>query len=298
MSNLVTIIVPCYNQADYLPFTLQSVLEQTHTHWECLIIDDGSPDHTAEIAKQWINKDDRFRYIKKENGGLSSARNKGLESANGDWIQFLDSDDLLDKNKLKESVEQQGNMVISNFDLFQDTLDNILPNYCNLNKISFSFEAILQEWDKSFSIPIHCGLFQASLVGNTRFNEHLKAKEDWMFWIEIFSKKPTVSYLKQPLAWYRIHQKSMTKDTQLMIENLTQVQNLIYDKIDPFYKDVFFKRVTADLEVSQKKLQHLNSIDNVYDELLLYKKYKEKYYNIWYKKLFYNLKKSFTKDSK
>lgn len=296
MNSLVSIIIPCYNQAEFLPTTLQSVLNQTYTHWECLIIDDGSPDNTAEVTKEWIKKDDRFKYHKKENGGLSSARNKGLQEANGDYIQFLDSDDLIDEKKIELSLQQStADLIISNFNLFIDTQNNIQPNYCNLNKVPFNFENILKEWDKSFSIPIHCGLFRKDLIKNTKFNEQLKAKEDWLFWIEIFSKNPKVAYIKTPLALYRIHSKSMTKDSKLMIENLTQVQSFIYNILDQNYKEIFFNRIISDYEICQKKLEVLNSIDDVHQELLLYKKYKDKYYNIWYKKLFYSLKKSLKK---
>ena len=75
---LVSIIVPCYNQAQYLPETLDSVLAQTYPYWECIIVNDGSPDNTEEIAKHYCEKDSRFKYVYKENGGLSSARNVSL----------------------------------------------------------------------------------------------------------------------------------------------------------------------------------------------------------------------------
>lgn len=73
--SLISVIVPCYNQAQYLDECLQSVLDQTYQNWECIIVNDGSPDNTEEIALRWTKKDSRFRYLKKENEGLSSARN-------------------------------------------------------------------------------------------------------------------------------------------------------------------------------------------------------------------------------
>ena len=101
---LISVIVPCYNQAQYLDECLQSVLDQTYTDWECIIVNDGSPDHTEEIAKKWVEKDTRFIYLFKENGGLSSARNAGIEIAKGEWIQFLDCDDILKKEKFEIST--------------------------------------------------------------------------------------------------------------------------------------------------------------------------------------------------
>ena len=109
---LVSIIVPCYNQARYLPDALASVASQTYPHWECIIVNDGSLDHTSEVARQWLEKDDRFKYVEKQNGGLSSARNAGLKVAKGEYIQLLDADDLLEADKIKvqiiRSVEDRG----------------------------------------------------------------------------------------------------------------------------------------------------------------------------------------------
>ena len=68
---LISVIVPCYNQAQYLDECLQSVLDQTYTDWECIIVNDGSPDNTEEIAKNWVEKDTRFIYLSKENGGFA-----------------------------------------------------------------------------------------------------------------------------------------------------------------------------------------------------------------------------------
>ena len=101
MNNKISIIVPCYNQAQYLDECLQSVLEQTYENWECIIVNDGSPDDTEVVAKKWLEKDNRFQYLYKKNGGLSSARNAGIKQAKGVYIQLLDSDDLLQKDKLK-----------------------------------------------------------------------------------------------------------------------------------------------------------------------------------------------------
>ena len=82
----VSIIVPCYNQAHYLDESLQSLLDQTYTNWECILVNDGSPDATEEIAKQWEARDSRFVYLYKENGGVSSARNLGIATAKADFI--------------------------------------------------------------------------------------------------------------------------------------------------------------------------------------------------------------------
>ena len=96
--NKVSVIVPCYNQAQFLDEALMSVLNQSYANWECLIINDGSPDNTEDVALRWCNKDERFVYLKKENGGLCAARNMGIEKATGEFILPLDADDKIAEN--------------------------------------------------------------------------------------------------------------------------------------------------------------------------------------------------------
>ncbi len=93
MTPLVSIIVPCNNQAQYLEESLQSILDQTYIHWECIIVNDGIPDHTETVARKWEAKDSRFIYLHKENGGVSSARSLGIEKAKSEFILTLDADD-------------------------------------------------------------------------------------------------------------------------------------------------------------------------------------------------------------
>ena len=104
--NLVSIIVPCYNQAQYLDECLQSVLDQTYQNWECIIVNDGSLDDTGEIVKKWLKKDNRFQYFYKKNEGVSLARNYGIDKSNGIYIQLLDGDDILQKNKISHQVKR------------------------------------------------------------------------------------------------------------------------------------------------------------------------------------------------
>ena len=91
MAPLVSFILPCFNRAIYLEKCVQSILNQTLSDLECLIIDDGSTDNTRQVANKLIAKDARVKYFYKENGGVSSARNFGINQAAGDWIQCLES---------------------------------------------------------------------------------------------------------------------------------------------------------------------------------------------------------------
>jgi glycosyltransferase involved in cell wall biosynthesis len=109
LSATFSIIIPTYNRVELIRPTLESVLAQTIGEWECIVVDDGSTDHTAEVINSYTEKDDRFRYIYQENAERSAARNNGIRHAKGEWICFLDSDDLfLDSylQQLKEWIAQ------------------------------------------------------------------------------------------------------------------------------------------------------------------------------------------------
>lgn len=111
---VVSIVVPCYKQAYFLDNCLTSISEQTNSYWECIIVNDVSSDNTEEIVQLWIKKDSRFRYLKKDNGGLSSARNAGIQIAVGEWILPLDTD---------------GNIVRDYIELASKLFDGIVGDY-------------------------------------------------------------------------------------------------------------------------------------------------------------------------
>jgi len=219
---LVSIIIPCFNQAQYLNETLQSVFDQKYKNWECIIINDGSPDNTREIAKKWIQKDQRFKYIFKENGGLSSARNTGLKIATGDFIQLLDSDDLLHHQKLEEvfSLKEFFDIYICDYITFDDETRNevqgrYLTPFFDLKIIK---EDIISQWEITKSIPCHCVIFRKEIIdkNNLKFLENLPNHEDWCFWVILFSLSEKFINIPFKHALYRIRNDSMCSNENLM----------------------------------------------------------------------------------
>lgn len=229
---LVTVIVPTFNYAGFLAEALISIQDQTHTNWECLIIDDGSTDNTKEVVEKFSSLDKRFLYFYKENGGLSSARNAGLDMATGDFIQFLDADDYIAPQKFEKSLilfEEKIDTanVISNYREFTTSTSDTTPPFFNLKPGFFNLKSVLNLWDVDFAIPIHCALFRTSAIINIRFDESLKAKEDWLFWIQFFRDKKQVYFLDIPLAFYRKHEVSMRNDKVEMHDNYFKVLDLV-----------------------------------------------------------------------
>lgn len=212
---LVSVIIPCYNQGDFLNETLESVFKQTYSKWECILVDDGSTDNTKEIANLWIEKDTRFKYFYKQNGGVSSARNFGIRKAVGSYFQFLDSDDILGVNKIEYSLNQfkkpknsEVKMVISNFKMISFDSKVISPAFCQLHKELFTLEDFLFQWNITFSLQIQCGFFEASLFKDIKFPENLSAQEDWIVWVQLMKTNSNIIFIDKPLVFYRTHPQS------------------------------------------------------------------------------------------
>lgn len=278
---LISIIIPCYNQGAFLNETLLSVYNQTYSNWECIIVNDGSTDNSEKIAKDWADKDNRFKYFNKENSGVSAARNFAIEKVNGTYIQFLDADDLLDTQKLELSIkalDKQSNenkqIVISNFRMFSTNANKTKEPYCSLNEELFSFENLIYKWNESFSIPIHCGFFEASLFKNIRFPENLTAQEDWIVWVKLFKIPINAIFLNEPLALYRENPKSRT-----MARSIFKDQIIAYEMFktilseNEFYSlsKVLISRYFKEQETLKKRLQSVKN-SNSYQTGLMIKK--------------------------
>lgn len=223
----VSIIIPCYNQAEFIEETLLSVFNQEHNQWECLLIDDGSTDNTAEIVKKWVEKDNRFQYYKKENNGVSAARNFGLQKAKGEFIQFLDSDDLLAPNKialsLKSIQEQDVDIVCTNYFMFSKSITKTRPPFSQLGKFEFNYYNLARYWNDGFTVPIHCWFFKATLLENIDFPEGVTAQEDWVMWLRIFQNSPKTYFIGKHLAFYRINPHGRTTTGSFFIETLQAI---------------------------------------------------------------------------
>lgn len=217
---MVTVVVPCYNYAHFLGETLDSVMAQTYINWECLIIDDGSTDNTKEVAKKYCEIDKRFKYIYQTNLGLSAARNKGISEATGEYIQFLDSDDLITPEKFRHQVtsflsNEQVDMIYSNYHLMTadgsrrwgvETTNWIVMKHQ-------PFKEFLNYWEKGFTIPIHAYLFKRSCFtkwGN--FDVTLPTHEDLALQLNFSLHGANYKMVDEVSSIYRVHPSSMAKD--------------------------------------------------------------------------------------
>lgn len=270
----ISVVVPCYNQAQYLSETLQSVLNQSYSGWECVIVDDGSPDNTEDIAQEWIIKDSRFRYLKKTNVGLSDARNAGIEFSKGEWILPLDADDKIGKDYLKLASQiiknqPQVGLIYANSSFFDNVEGEwVLPEY--------NFERLL------FSNHIYCSAFFSKADWNLTggYDTNLKyGREDWEFWINLLSKThKEVVKLNYLGFFYRQKGSSMDSSLNENKNKIRDIENYIYEK----HKGLYIKYFGSPQQV-------------LYEKMLLEEKnwrleqYQNKIYKNWITRILYKI---------
>lgn len=222
MNHKVSIIVPIYNVEKYLRECLDSVLAQSYTDWEAILVDDGSPDLSGAICDEYASKDTRFKVFHKQNGGVSSARNMALEHAHGRYIMFMDSDDMLFSNAIETLVKY-----------IHDGIDSVCCTYLNTDEIgnvtSYSstqhFEKVLDRDETliDFYTPLYGNLFNGYLVTrlfrtsiinehHLRFREDLYIKEDGLFIVQYLSKCMGKHYFSSELVYkHRINGSSVMR---------------------------------------------------------------------------------------
>ena len=205
MEELVSIIMPSYNTAKYIKETIKSVINQTYTNWELLIVDDCSTDNTDEIIREF--KDDRIKYFKNEkNSGAAISRNKALREAKGKWIAFLDSDDLWEKEKLEKQINfMKDNTYYFSYTQYQE----IDENSKSLNKLVTGPKRITKTGMYNYCwLGCLTVMYNAEKIGLIQI-ENLPKNNDYAIWLKAI-KKANCYLLKENLAKYRIRSGSIS----------------------------------------------------------------------------------------
>ena len=240
--SLISVIVPCYNQGEFLIESVQSIKTQTYQDWECIIVNDGSTDDTDRIARELMKSDSRIKYLHKTNGGLSSARNAGLQFALGTYVQFLDADDFIQPEKFAVQLaalagKPKGTIAVCDHFPFDDVTKEFVPRcYMSpfLDERDYKKE-IIRDWEFRKSIPCHNLLIPKNLINTfqLRFYENLANHEDWVFWCEMFYYSTGVVYQFNKLASYRMRPNSMTTNKAAMAEGFLAATFIL----ETFYRD-------------------------------------------------------------
>lgn len=287
---LFSIVIPSYNYGHFLKECVQSVIEQKFTRWECLIIDDGSTDQTSQIAAELAASDNRIQYHFQQNSGLSSARNKGISLSKGDYIQFLDADDLLQSNKLAHfarymEAEPESDLFYAEGRLFlEDNKEQFFVNYLDLDQqpwtldISGSGNTIIKEFLKFNRFLVNMPIVKTELAKKLWFDEQhtsvsdwklmekainkegykfIQGNDDWDFWMRAaisgarFRKIPTEP---ETYSLLRLHGGSMSTKQQAMLSS----QMMMRKRWDKAFKDEEIKQANLRLLKLNKLVYGIN----------------------------------------
>jgi glycosyltransferase involved in cell wall biosynthesis len=222
---LISVIIPTFNRAMLLRETLLSIANQTFAQWECLIVDDGSVDETANVALEFTKNDPRYRFLTRPDSmskGANTCRNLGLEAASGNYIKWLDSDDLLKGDCLEKQLKQltsvahcdvsfcQGIFFRSSIhgkpELIQDRVWSKLRPRDNASLIdAYILEGV--RW----ATP--CGLWKRSFLPQKPFLEGLNNSQEWLMHLTMLVLRPNCAFVNESLVYIRSHEGSMSHAT-------------------------------------------------------------------------------------
>lgn len=228
--SLVSIIVPIYNAEKYLDSCIQSVLRQTYTNWELILIDDGSTDKSGRIAEEYGFADERITVFRQKNLGVSLARNQGIDEATGNYVVFLDADDELIEDCLAKTVniaeETNADVVAGrsceNQELFQDRI------------IWTGAEALENSLkDHLFTYSACAKLIRREFIGKTRFTPDIRINEDSYFVFQLLCKQNVFVLTNDVIYFYRANSESSSRTVfSEKYFDILKVSDLKYKKIE------------------------------------------------------------------
>jgi len=227
MDQLVSVIIPAYNQARYLKSAINSVLSQTYTNWECIVVDDGSTDHTSDLVHRFNHP--KIKYIFQKNSGLSAARNTGLLASKGEFISFLDSDDCFAPQKIELLMNILENR--PDLALVAGTAALIDENGNNINR-KFVTNLPKNNFELLYGNPLHVGsvlLRRDWYLKIGLFDINLRSYEDWDYWLRLVLAGGKLESITDVVSFYRFHTSQMTRNSQQMTEASFAVLKKIFD---------------------------------------------------------------------
>ena len=269
-NELISIVVPIYNVENYLRMCLDSIQNQTYQNFECLLINDGSPDNSADICREYLAKDARFRYFEKENGGSSSARNFGIERSEGEYVTFVDSDDWLEHDALQLLYDalkkENADISIGRYNCYDESRYQYLFYDSNPDD---SLEVIegkeiidregVEEMKTGNWTVAYLKLIKRELLQDLPFPIGKMAEDTYWTW-KVLLKASKVVYLNRCIYWYRVgltgtlsntwSEKRIYDEIEAREEKISILASLDYDLTNHIlvYKNRL-QRVIAKLEV-------------------------------------------------
>jgi glycosyltransferase involved in cell wall biosynthesis len=229
---LVSVIMPAYNAEKYISEAIESVVQQTYTNWELIVVDDGSTDNTAAIVKEYAAKDNRVRYIQQPHHNQARARNNGLPHASGELIAFLDADDIWISDKLETQVEVMSryplDLTFSDGYFFETTPAVDLQKRINIKYGKYSGQQGVNDFLAANRIPLMTAVARkTSLEKVNNFSELPGIHEDYDLWLRMLIKGNTFLGINTCLAYYRVHTASSSSgEGKILFLDINTLQNI------------------------------------------------------------------------
>lgn len=273
---LVSIIIPVYNVEKYLERCILSVINQTYSNLEIILVNDGSTDNSAKLCDELAKKDVRIRVIHKENGGLSDARNVALDAIHGEWVSFIDSDDWVDEKYvdilLKSALKNNAQISVALYKNVKNSENPKKENYKEQIKVLNNKEGIKNLlYQKYYTTSACCKIYAAKLWNDIRFPKG-KLYEDVITIYEIFKKADKTVFVNRHIYFYFQRNGSIVRNNFSIqkMDYIAHCQEILNDVIEsyPDLKNGAISRlVWAEIHV-------LVQMDN-------YTKYEKEYFMIW-----------------
>jgi teichuronic acid biosynthesis glycosyltransferase TuaG len=281
-SPLVSIIMPAYNASRFIAESIDSVLAQTYIHWELVIVDDGSTDNTAEIIKSYCHQDSRVRYLYQENARQSRARNNGILHSAGEYIAFLDADDLWLPHKLAVQLQvllsKEIDLTFSDAYIFEKYFDETSTMLVlNSGKGIYKGVDALPIFLKQNQVPILTVLVKREAltrVNNFSENKEFINVEDYHLWLKMLLAGCVFLGSSEVLAAYRVHATAVSSADRAyvkyiveakanLLQNHPEQQGLLQDNLKKNVRDnlsqisewddkEFYSTIVRNLEIIQK----------------------------------------------
>ena len=258
---LISVVIPAYNAGQFLDETLESVLSQTYENWECIIVNDGSTDKTESIAKKWCEKDARFRYFYKENSGASDTRNLGIKEARGEYIAFLDADDLYMPNFLEVCLET----------LIKKDVDLVAPRMLSFTSVNTIIKNkyrkdTLYSGKEGVNFFLHKNRIAMALLCKKSVLEDLgyftwhKKAEDLHCWLKVLFAGYKIYRLGEYYAYRRMHNNSWSSMdrncSKEVLELIVSLKANILENGMDYYR--YFNRwAKKNIIINDKNRKHL-----------------------------------------
>ncbi|RZK10988.1 MAG: glycosyltransferase family 2 protein [Flavobacterium sp.] len=217
----VSIIMPAFNASEFISEAIESILSQTFTEWELIVVNDGSTDPTEKIVKGYQERDKRVRYFYQPNGRQGKARNRGIRMATGKYLAFLDADDIWTKDKLEIQIQQleseNVDLVFSDFGLINENGEVTSSSIGVEGGVRFGIKELILFFEQN-RIPILTALAKKSSVESSGFFSEeplIQNAEDYHLWLKMLLQNCQFRSFSNVFAYYRLHSQQNTKTDNL-----------------------------------------------------------------------------------